>query len=318
MLAPETTNIWNSIHVFLHDSNNYHSFMEEDLNLFLQEMKKNKLIDKWFFIRYWEGGPHIRLRFLNLKVDVQQVIEKLNEIITKYSIKKQTDKLTAEDYYKNHKFNGKKINYTSLPFYPNFTVKEISYEPEILRYGGDDAIHVCENLFYHSSEISLNLISKKIPFNKLLVVAIDIMIITALELKVKNLGVFFDIYARFWNNYVDDREKVNNIVNNLYKYQGSVIQKRLELLENIDCTYNQGNLNSLYVEWKKHVQTAYRNLLDCKLINPLDGKRVDDLSARTMAIQTIAISIIHMTNNRLGITPDFEYILASLIKKLVD
>ncbi|PGP66465.1 hypothetical protein COA00_21855, partial [Bacillus cereus] len=97
MLAPETTNIWNSIHVFLHDSNNYHSFMEEDLNLFLQEMKKNKLIDKWFFIRYWEGGPHIRLRFLNLKVDVQQVIEKLNEIITKYSIKKQTDKLTAED-----------------------------------------------------------------------------------------------------------------------------------------------------------------------------------------------------------------------------
>ncbi|MFZ7741516.1 thiopeptide-type bacteriocin biosynthesis protein [Bacillus velezensis] len=306
---------WTSIHIFLHDKDSYDHFIQVDFFPFVESLKKSSLIDKWFFIRYWEGGPHIRLRLLNLKCNKNKIRNDLKKIVSEYKKFKGIPQLTAEEYYKNHKFDGKKLDYKILPFYTNHSVELIDYKPEYRRYGGAKAIHISENLFHHSSEMVSKIISGKLEFNKLLIIAIDLMYITAKSLGIQNIQTFFSVYAEFWKTYIDNLKQFNELIIVLKQKQGNYIKNRIELCD----TDSLENISGIYASWQQQLRISYNELLqmDADLISPISGNNVDGDIAQQEAIHSIAISIIHMTNNRLGITPSFEFILGSLLKELV-
>ncbi|MCY8812441.1 thiopeptide-type bacteriocin biosynthesis protein [Bacillus atrophaeus] len=306
---------WTSIHIFLHDKDSYDHFIQVDFFPFVEKLKRSGLIDKWFFIRYWEGGPHIRLRLLNIKCSTNKIIKDLEDIIREYKQINNAPQLTAETYYKNHKFDGEKLDYKSLPFYTNHTVKLIDYEPEYRRYGGANAIHISENLFHHSSEMVSKIISKELKFDKLLIIAIDLMYITAKSLEVENIQTFFGVYTEFWKSYIDDLKQFNELIINLKQKQGNYIKNRIELFD----TNPLESTSNIYANWQQQVRSSYNELLqmDADLISPISGNNIDGNKSQQEAIHSIAISIIHMTNNRMGVTPNFEFILGSLLKELV-
>src|SRR5687767_9461651 len=84
----------------------------------------------WFFIRYSEGGPHIRLRL--------QVLDK-NLPVMKELLEKH-----ANRFFLAHPFSQE----TALLQY-------IPYVPEIIRYGNAETIAYAENQFCISSRYSL-------------------------------------------------------------------------------------------------------------------------------------------------------------------
>lgn len=95
------------------------------------ELSKEKLIEKWFFIRYHDPDPHIRLRFLLRRIDgnlpFQQVIGLFN---------KHLDPL----------FNN-----------TVFRIVYDTYERELQRYG-ENNIELCESIFHADSEMTLALL----------------------------------------------------------------------------------------------------------------------------------------------------------------
>ena len=53
---------WVSLHLFYHD--NPMPLLVECVQPMIKELYARHLLQRFFFIRYWQGGPHIRLRLL--------------------------------------------------------------------------------------------------------------------------------------------------------------------------------------------------------------------------------------------------------------
>jgi hypothetical protein len=119
---------------------------------FADEMREKKLSDRFFFIRYWEKGPHIRLRFHG------------DEKILNDKVRPALDKAFTH-YYEQHP--SKRIEpqlVSTLPeehqWLPDNSIQYIEYEPETERYGGEDAIVIAEEQFEYSSDAVLSIIEE--------------------------------------------------------------------------------------------------------------------------------------------------------------
>lgn len=97
----------------------------------VKELKKNGLIEKWFFVRYGDPDPHLRIRFLlKNKQDSSKILDllymKLNYLISHNLIWK---------------------------------IQIDTYNRELERYG-NDLIEESETLFFHDSECMLSIVEK--------------------------------------------------------------------------------------------------------------------------------------------------------------
>lgn len=96
------------------------------------ELVEAELIEKWFFIRYHDPEPHIRLRFLLRRKDgnlpFQQVVDSINKYL--------------DPLLKNNTIY--RLNYDT-------------YERELERYG-EDTMEICESIFHIDSESIVSLL----------------------------------------------------------------------------------------------------------------------------------------------------------------
>ncbi|RGF95479.1 MAG: lantibiotic dehydratase [Oscillospiraceae bacterium] len=105
----------------------------ENLMEFLETLKKDDLLDKYFFIRYWDPMPHIRLR---IRVKNQAVLGNVFQLLYYWGSElKTTGKIS-------------KVQYDT-------------YEREIERYGGFKSMNFAETFFFYDSEYVNNLIKFK-------------------------------------------------------------------------------------------------------------------------------------------------------------
>jgi thiopeptide-type bacteriocin biosynthesis protein len=109
--------------------------LTEKLNPVIVSLKENKIITKWFFIRYNDPDDHLRIRF-NCKTtdNVSKVINKLYPIF---------DELIESDVI--------------------WKLQTDTYQREIERYG-EGTILDSESIFYYDSEMVLDYISLKLHF----------------------------------------------------------------------------------------------------------------------------------------------------------
>ena len=95
-----------------------------------QEMIDNLLIDQWYFLRYNDPDPHLRIRFRLVE------IKALSSVIAKF-------KDTIYPY----------LNENLV-----WKVETGTYTRELERYG-ENSMELCENIFYRDSELLTNAIS---------------------------------------------------------------------------------------------------------------------------------------------------------------
>src|SRR5687768_14523373 len=117
-----------------------HIFYKYDLDLLLLKVVdpvlcqwyNERLISNHFFIRYWEGGQHIRLR---IKTAVNTMQRLTNELSSAYRNNLLTD---------NHD--------------PAFRILSSHYKLEVERFGGSQSILLTEELFQHSSNLVMQIL----------------------------------------------------------------------------------------------------------------------------------------------------------------
>ncbi|MFD7630233.1 thiopeptide-type bacteriocin biosynthesis protein [Streptomyces sp. NPDC059851] len=130
-----TTDTWHSLHLFLHSGT-------EDTDRFLVR-EAAPLLDRltgpggsatrWFFIRYGEDGPHVRIRVRGLGAPV------------------------AADLAQQLARAAKEVPAVPGPWPSGHgEVREVPYVPETARYGGPQALPVAEEVFAASTQVALD------------------------------------------------------------------------------------------------------------------------------------------------------------------
>lgn len=271
---------WKSYHIFYHNLEKHDELIHQ-LSSLAREYVLKKEAEKWFFLRYWEGGPHIRFRLLGIGEEVDyKIITVINEFIKKNPALYEFNK---EEYYKDHKFDGKEINSKDLIWHENGEIINFKYSPEYGRYGGHDVMNYSENIFMVTSNLADDINVSYNMFQKKLIIAAAINN-QLYKLLIDNYGSgnlksVLEYVVDFWKVFSDDYST-----------------KQLEFLNNNNSVINisyERLLNSKRIS--EYISTIKEEML--KINSFINDKDYMD---------SIIISHIHMLNNRLGITPNFE------------
>lgn len=125
-------------------------FLMDNVSCFTDKLVKDEIIDKWFFVRYSDTGPHVRLRFHGEK-----------------------EKIVSHAIPLLHQWINSLVQTRSIS-----EVSFSTYEREIERYGGEELMESAESLFYEDSAstlVLLKLMVKEISFSEEIVAALSLI-----------------------------------------------------------------------------------------------------------------------------------------------
>lgn len=116
----------------------------------------------WFFLRYWNGGAHLRVRVRATQDEANRLTQQVRH---RYEDSLRTIELAnaqTEDHYEATggalAAMGEGNGPLSLMPYRTLGVYEGVYEPELRRYGGVEALPYAERCFTESSRMAVALI----------------------------------------------------------------------------------------------------------------------------------------------------------------
>lgn len=281
---------------------------------FVQSVLQQGLSTQYFFIRYWENGPHIRLRF---KAQGNNLIEEL--------------KLRVIDFFAIYfeKYPSSRLGYISgINIAANNSYVFEEYTPETSRYGGKLALEVSEHQFQYSSQACLTLLSENknqwdVETAIGLAIQLHISLVHSMCYTKSEAKIFFELLSISLEPYLTYSFKKEYNEENLHKlfsiHFEAVKDSIIPFINEFWNLLDQGFIfNELWMNnWLTGMKSVYNGLdrlfvtgkIECPPIEYLKnayGNAKPEMSY-------ILSSYIHMTNNRLGIRNDQEPYIAFII-----
>ena len=143
--TPMTTQPDTWLAAYLYRGEPWEALLTEAVQPFVQQVLINGWADSFFFIRYWERGPHIRLRFKGDAVVLEsQLRPALTAHFTRYFRQ-----------YPSQRADPARQLPPGSQWFPNDSVQFIPYEPETDRYGGPVGVAIAERQFACASRVVL-------------------------------------------------------------------------------------------------------------------------------------------------------------------
>jgi hypothetical protein len=148
---------WVSVHVFYHGELDV--LLTDAVRPLTDDLRRRGLIDGFFFLRYWDGGKHLRVRLRSSTVD-DPVEELALAALRRYLAACPSPDFPDLDGYPAAAAAYAEAegvtDYLREPM-PNNTAHAIAYVPETERYG--QFLAAAEQHFVESSRIALGLIT---------------------------------------------------------------------------------------------------------------------------------------------------------------
>lgn len=316
---------WLSIHLFYHDDPV--PLLLECIKPLIAELRAQQAIERFFFIRYWQGGPHIRLRLLCTRASLRESIQHMLEarVATFFTNHPSLTQIEHETYARYRAALGRReyAQEDQTPLYPNNSFQYIPYEPEYERYGGVEAMPVVEGYFMQSSEIVFDLLQKGPSHDRLTGQAIAMMFlgIWLWENDLTNLPMIFERYSRGWMaTFNVDRAYTPPLFEKKYSRQSQQLRHLVEQLLALKQQQDFSLADSLMARWFAALKTLKEQL--CLLesqgrlqYRPGTGSPEHPEQLKYHSLQGILFSCLHMHNNRLGISLLEEAYLAFLLQQ---
>ncbi|RKN32221.1 lantibiotic dehydratase C-terminal domain-containing protein [Micromonospora musae] len=155
----EETN-WVSAHAFYQGDQDH--LLVEAVDPLVTELMSGGRAAGWFYLRYWDGGPHVRLRLLPADgVDPDEIREATDKQLDGYFRDHPSDPVMTADSYAETAamlaaWEQVAPGFTSLQ--PNDSVAYVPYRREHHRYGHGAAIEAVERHFVQSSALAMRLL----------------------------------------------------------------------------------------------------------------------------------------------------------------
>ncbi|QTJ37717.1 thiopeptide-type bacteriocin biosynthesis protein [Dolosigranulum pigrum] len=296
-IEKEYINDWVSLHFYYYDQYKYDQLILKLLE-FLKSEKNNLKITQYFFIRYWEGGPHIRLRYktVNSNEYREEVFRKLKEIADDFWKNHPTTVILNESDYQKVIKEVPDSNTESLEYLiPSETIKPIKYDPEFERYGNNRLMIKNESFFEISSDISVLLLKFLLNkdssyFHKLIVTTATLKLLIEITL------------ARYTSETKD-------ILNHMIDYW----QNNNIFLDKTIVSHLMQHQNQIDKFCKFLKKYAKEEMIKIQKIN----EEIYSLSSEDDFYYGVISSQFHMLANRLGIFPKYEIVCLEVLKTFI-
>lgn len=283
---------WRSLHAFFHRPELGDALILEADRV----LRSGSAPASWFFIRYAEGGPHIRVR-----------VDAANPSLVE-ELRARLSRICALPRDVDVDLGWWRANAMPDPggaAYDPGDVREIDYVPEIRRYGGADALAVNEQLFLISTSAATAAIAATLGdrgARARIALGLTIAAASALCATYAELGDFFARYGAFWTALGGEGSAAlaNGVAGDGMTLRNRYRSHREEIVEGIAGRTLAGKWRDAMVQANARFETLHERGL---LISPLTGRRAEGREEFLAAIDSMACSQIHMLNNRLGFTP---------------
>lgn len=328
---------WISLHIFY--SSNANPVIVDVIAPLVEDLRVRGTIQRYFFIKYWMEGPHVRLRLQPAPgVTKERVKQEIEPMINAYLERRPALYDIDQDEYRSfHKdmfiaeygqnaWDEKFGEVGEMGLRGNNTWHYIEYEPEYRRYGGVDGVELAEWHFEKSSDIVVRCLRDTNVHVRPILLGLSIQISLPLcfaflrdDVRVQS---FLKNYIRYWQetfhqNSVDmmpDFEKK-------YTRLAPDLQRRITEIRHYIVDGTPGHLTELEREWASHIAELRRRVDDLVAQGKLvfAGKGVDGgtgpIEENDFGYYEILLSsYIHMTNNRLGVSILDEIYLSYILQ----
>lgn len=297
---------WLSFHLFVLGGSL--SSMLNKLLLPLSERIRTYSPDCFFFIRYWENGPHFRLR---IKIQDSEKGHQIREMIEAFvaELNEQTEREIVPQ--------------------PIIRVEAVPYIPETQRYGGARGLQIAETHFEVSSLLTLSIAQQyelgEYSFAMSIALQAHLVFLQHSGLLRNDIHNLLQSILNGWLPYA-----IKALVQTGQIEAGANPQQtRINCLNYFDAAFAKNGeqtisfLQSLFTllqnqsldpahplfRWQSDNDTLLAKLSTLATENKLDGPS-DSAKHNHLSILS---SLMHMTNNRLGISNSDESYLAYLL-----
>jgi len=185
---------WLSIHVFY--QGNQDRLLTEAVVPALDQLTRCGSAARWFFLRYWEGGPHLRVRMRVRPGRADAATGQLFELVTGY-LRANPSRLwlDAAGYQQLASMlaSWERRSDYEISMRPNDSVAVVPYQPERDVYGDGESLASAERHFVESSQIALEVIAAAVtrPRRCGLVLSAGLLTLAVLEPDLPRLAASF-------------------------------------------------------------------------------------------------------------------------------
>lgn len=298
-MSNSTSNDWLSYNLY------YYPF-DTLLTGIVSRFIKSKNIDHFFFVKYFEKGPHIRLRIKSCNENEKEIYDSVVSLFEKFIEKNPSDKDLYEKHFKE-KFNS---------FWKYDFIEKSTYDQEVERYGGYlETMAICENQFEISSRDVLSYLENNdVNYSNKLGYALklNIGLIKAFCLSLHQTVIFYEVFTKEWILHSLNAKES--------EYQRLLDRKLSQMQTKYDRSeeYIDDLLTRLWEDleedsWIESNNNIYNQLEECIEINQL---KIPDTNSKKYfdnkdddKLYFMYKNILHMTHNRIGLfSPDEAYI----------
>jgi thiopeptide-type bacteriocin biosynthesis protein len=328
---------WLSVHIYY--SSNQNPVLVDCVGPLVERLRRQALVRRYFFVRYWLEGPHVRLRLLpakgvssqKLKAGVEPWIEAfLKERPALYELEHDT----YADYHKRNfileygeeEWNKRYGKDGTMPIRPNNTLAYVEYEPEFDRYGGMHGLELAEWHFERSSDLVLGVLREVNVHAReiLLGASTQLSLLTCFGClgSVGEVINFLQNYIGFWTEryYPMDDERHRGF-RKRYEEMKPMLQTRITEVQRHVSDSHGGTITAREREWLTHIRQV-RNRIDvlCEqgrlVFGAMPGTFMPGatLEDRSNCYQVLLSQYIHMMNNRFGVSIPDEVYLSSILR----
>lgn len=328
MIGDKPTQKWLAVYLYYNEP--WEQFLTEAIMPYVNTVIKTGIAEQYFFIRYWNRGPHIRLRFKGDRIVLDSILRP--------NIEEH-----FQNYYESKPSTRKEPNYPprfprDYKWFPNNSLQFISYEQEVARYAGKRGMEIAEHQFSASSDVVLECMKQKIDswdYDLGLGEAIKLHLsfIYAMKLNLEQATSFFKHFFHHWlprsfshhhrklTSYERKRlsqETIDAFNVAFEKQKEQLIPYHTAIWEGLQ---DAGEFEEPYMnQWLKE-NKKIKLQLDAALMLQKLRKRPPNLRLKSEGYLSPEVKLmwglyadfIHMTNNRLGILNRDEGFLGYLM-----
>jgi thiopeptide-type bacteriocin biosynthesis protein len=313
---------WQAFHIYYSDSldNMLTTVVEDEV----KELISKGAVDSWFFLRYWEGGPHLRFR-LKLKSDVscEKIDQVKNETIRAFD--RYLDQYPSKTILNavNHKealqwlakLEGVSQQMSSKAT-ENNTISVESYHPELNKYGGINGVQIAESLFQSSSHLVLNSLGHSLLDGRRMGLGFT-MFLTAMKgwgMDTEHMIQFLKSYSLYWARYASQEfiQTWTTVDSTQLKQMRSVLEKVL-ISDGRDAQVESERLEI----WFGAISDARKSVINDRQEILSNVRFRGNSLTEHQALDYLILNYIHTHNNRLGIFPANEAKLAYLAHQVL-